>query len=88
MKQSRALRGRNPARDNQVEGAPIARVASGVTAGGRFYLVPYRTPESCLSKSIPAVRRSRFHYLWHYFATECQKAPTQFPEEPLIRALQ
>ena len=37
MKQSRALRGRNPARDSQVEGTPLACVAPGQRPGATFF---------------------------------------------------
>src|SRR5277367_5483512 len=37
MKQSRALRGRNLARDSQVEGTPLACVAPGQQPGATFF---------------------------------------------------
>lgn len=40
------MREANPGRDNQVEGAPLARVALGYGAGGRFVLVDVRANAS------------------------------------------
>jgi len=48
-KRSRALRGRNSARDSQADGAPKARALSPFMGGGAFLALG--TPEPCLRKS-------------------------------------
>ena len=58
VKRSRALRGRNPTRDNLADGAPMAllRVAlNHQVVEGPFHSIGHRTPELCLRKSTVAL---------------------------------
>ena len=50
VKRSRALRGRNPARDSQADGVPMVPAPLLFQVGGASSS-PHRTPESCLRKS-------------------------------------